>query len=134
ISFSGYCEGNKVKIYEAHSKEQIKLRLYVQNDNNLKEYFPSIIAYNDRYIVEEWVSIDKEKDNLEDKQAQVFKILSILHSTNLPKDIRGGFCYLFDYLLPRVEKWSVFQKVEDFVKDWNDEFLKNSHNIESKIS
>ena len=51
----GYYKDVKVKVYEVFDKNQGKLRKFVSNNKDLSKYFPKLIAFNNRFIVEEWV-------------------------------------------------------------------------------
>ena len=55
FSAKGYTKNFKVKIYEVFDKDQVKLRLSVSKNKKLSKYFPKLITYNNKYIVEKWV-------------------------------------------------------------------------------
>ena len=55
FSAKGYTKNFKVKIYEVFDKDQVKLRLLVSKNKKLSKYFPKLITYNNKYIVEKWV-------------------------------------------------------------------------------
>ena len=56
LSAKGYFKDIKIKVYETFDKNQGELRAFISNNKYLKSYFPKLIAYNDRYIVEEWIN------------------------------------------------------------------------------
>ena len=49
----GYHKNIKVKVYGVHDKNQGKLRKFISNHKTLSKYFPKLISFNDKYIVEE---------------------------------------------------------------------------------
>ncbi|MDA8559688.1 hypothetical protein N9K62_02015 [Candidatus Pelagibacter bacterium] len=55
LSAQGYLDTKKVKIYEIFDVKQGNLREFISNHNQLKKYFPKLITFNNKYIVEEWV-------------------------------------------------------------------------------
>ena len=48
----------KVKVYGVHDKNQGKLRKFIENNKRLSKYFPKLIAFDNKFIVEEWVEDD----------------------------------------------------------------------------
>ena len=42
--------------YEVFDKKQGALREFVSNHKKLSKYFPKLIAYDERFIVEEWLN------------------------------------------------------------------------------
>jgi len=55
FSAQGYYKNKRVKIYEVFDKKQGALREFVSNHKKLSTYFPKLIAYDERFIVEEWL-------------------------------------------------------------------------------
>ena len=56
FSASGFYNEHKVKIYEVFDKNQGILREFVSNHKELSAYFPKLITFNERFIVEEWLT------------------------------------------------------------------------------
>ena len=56
FSASGFYIDKKVKIYEVFDKNQGTLREFVSNHKELSTYFPKLITYNEKFIVEEWLT------------------------------------------------------------------------------
>ena len=54
FSAKGYIGNNKVKIYEVFDQNQGRLMEFIQN-KELSKYFPKLITYNEKFIVEEWI-------------------------------------------------------------------------------
>lgn len=67
LSAQGYAGVQKVKIYETFDKHQGKLRKFVDENKQLRKYFPKLIAYNEKYIVEEWIKGITLKDKFSKK-------------------------------------------------------------------
>ncbi len=55
FSAQGYYNNKKVKIYEVLDKKQGTLREFVSNHRKLSKYFPRLIAYDEKFIIEEWL-------------------------------------------------------------------------------
>ena len=55
FSAQGFYNGKKVKIYEVFDKNQGALREFVSNHKELSTYFPKLITYDKKFIVEEWL-------------------------------------------------------------------------------
>lgn len=128
LSFSGIFKDNiKVKVYESHNLNQIKLRKALGNkckNNNI--LFPKIIAHDDNFIIEEWIE-GKTFEKIKLKKRKVYageliQFLDMLHSDpdffNLAKENNQSFCYLSDYLLNRLKKWSQWLPVEKLINEW----------------
>ena len=93
----GYHKNIKVKVYEVFDKNQGKLRKFVSNNKNLSKYFPKLIAFNNRFIVEEWVEgrtlkeLNLNNSEFKAQSKKIKKIIKIMWSTK--------FNYLiFDYI------------------------------------
>ena len=97
FSASGYYNNIKVKVYEVHDKNQGKLRKFVSNYRDLSKYFPKLISFDNRFIVEEWVEGKTLKElRLNDsefiaKSKEIKKIIKIMWSTEFNY-------YVFDYV------------------------------------
>ena len=55
FSAQGFYNDKKVKIYEVFDKNQGALREFVSNHKELSTYFPKLIIYDKKFIVEEWL-------------------------------------------------------------------------------
>ena len=55
LSATGCYKNTKVKIYGVHDKNQGKLRKFISNHKALSKYFPRLISFNNKFIVEEWL-------------------------------------------------------------------------------
>lgn len=55
FSAKGYIVDTKVKIYEVFDRNQGELREFVHNHHKLSKFFPKLITYDEKYIVEQWV-------------------------------------------------------------------------------
>ena len=56
FSAQGYYKNKKVKIYEVFDKNQGTLREFVSKHEQLSLYFPKLVLYDEKYIVEEWLN------------------------------------------------------------------------------
>jgi hypothetical protein len=106
LSATGYFKNIKVKVYGVHDKNQGKLRKFVSNDKKLSKYFPKLISFDNRFIVEEWVEGKTLKElNLNNSEfisqsKKIKKIINIMWSTKLNYSV---FDYI-DHIHKRVKK------------------------------
>jgi serine/threonine protein kinase len=106
ITATGYYNNIKVKVYGVHDKNQGKLRKFVSNCKNLSKYFPKLIAFNNKFIVEEWIEGKTLKElNLKNsefisKSKEIKKFIKIMWSTKYDYTV---FDYI-EYIHKRVEK------------------------------
>ncbi|MDB2591745.1 hypothetical protein N9X80_03385 [Candidatus Pelagibacter bacterium] len=106
LSATGYYNNIKVKVYGVHDKNQGKLRKFISNNKALSKYFPRLISFNNKFIVEEWVDgktlkeLNLNKSEFVAKSREIKKIIKIMWSTkfNCPT-----FDYI-DYIHKRVNK------------------------------
>ena len=106
FSATGYYKNTKVKIYEVFDQNQGNLRAFVSKNKNLSSYFPKLIAYDERFIVEEWL----KGNTLMETRPTFFKkikysfilkrIIKLMWSISYDKEI---FDYI-DYIYNRVGK------------------------------
>ncbi len=126
LSFAGFCEGRKVKVYSAFSSEQIALRHAVQEVDLGGCAFPEIVASDDHLVAEAWIegaSAAVLKGNeLSHAEAAIREFLyANRHSElmlRLAKGNVGAFCYLQDYLIKRLSTWQHWSLLNEFVSDW----------------
>lgn len=94
---TGYYKSIKVKIYEVHDRNQGKLRKFVSSHKDLSKYFPKLISFNNKFIVEEWMDGKTLKElNLNNSEfifqsKKIKKIIKIMWSTKF------NYC-VFDYI------------------------------------
>lgn len=130
LSFSGWVNGQKVKIYSAHSAEQIKLRVFLAQMPFTHFSLPALVAHNEHLLVEEWVEGESLKPGPEGKNL-VCSIVEELHSTTHKLEqswlTSSPFCYFQDYLVTRLGRWRGVAQIDDFLLDWQSQMdsLKN---------
>ena len=72
ISASGFYGKKKVKIYSPVEKSQIRLRDEISK-SKLGKYFPKLICYDKKFIVEEWINGKTLKElNYQSKKKKTF--------------------------------------------------------------
>ncbi len=97
FSAKGYLNDKKVKIFEVLDKNQGKLREFISNHNQLSIFFPKLISYDEKYVVEEWVYGKTLKElNLQHKNnikysSQLIEILNLMWSVDYDEQV-------FDYI------------------------------------
>ena len=71
FSAQGYHENKKVKIYELFDESQGALREFVSKHNQLSLYFPKLVLYDEKYVVEEWVNGKTLKETISDNPIKI---------------------------------------------------------------
>ena len=56
FSAKGYIGAKRVKIYEVFDENQGNLMKFISKNKELSQYFPKLITYDKKFIVEEWVN------------------------------------------------------------------------------
>jgi len=128
LSFSGMCDGRKVKVYSALRPEQVQLRLAVQSLSNQQWAFPEVIAYDHSLIVETWIEGESVANSgLEKRKQAVAAVQGFFDSCwrseqviGLASEHSSAFCYFEDYLLKRLEIWRHLDIVARFLACWSD--------------
>tara|TARA_Y100000768_G_C23777228_1_gene586210 strand:- start:141 stop:791 length:651 start_codon:yes stop_codon:yes gene_type:complete len=110
LSALGYYKNKKVKIYEVFDVKQGPLREFISKHKILSTYFPKMIVYDEKYIVEEWVEGKTLKEinirNLKNipQTQEVKKIIKLMWSINYNIKV---FDY-FDHIHKRIGKTNNF--------------------------
>ncbi|WP_395502167.1 hypothetical protein [Ectopseudomonas mendocina] len=126
LSFTGYCDGQKVKVYSVHSPAQSLLRQDLQQLNFSSCAFPELVAIDENLVVEAWVEgkavsllkgaayhdaqLNIERFLIENLERNDLQSIAIRHSK--------AFCYLQDYLLSRLGVWRHWSLIANFVERW----------------
>ena len=106
FSAKGYYNEVKVKVFEVFDQYQGNLREFISNNKNLSTYFPKLITYDKKYIVEEWINgrtlknINKKNYDKISLSKELNKIIDIMWSTKYDRKV---FDYI-DYIHNRVNK------------------------------
>ena len=104
FSAKGYCKNIKVKIYEVFDVNQGVLRDFISKHKKLSSYFPKLISYDKKYVIEEWVNGKTLKEaNFRFKKnisqsSEVKQIIDLMWSVSYDKQV---FDYI-DYIHKRV--------------------------------
>ena len=110
FSAQGYYKNTKVKIYEVFDNNQGALREFISNHKELSLYFPKMLAYDKKYVVEEWVEgktlRESNFDNLDNipQSDEIKHVIKLMWSVNYNKKV---FDYI-DYIHKRVGKKNNF--------------------------
>ena len=110
FSAKGYYKDIKVKVFETFDQNQGDLLAFVSNDKHLSTYFPKLLAYDNNYIIEEWLEgitlKELNKKNLKNipESNQVKKIIKLMWTTKYDKEV---FDYI-DYIHKRVSEKNNF--------------------------
>jgi hypothetical protein len=141
ISFQALADdGSKVKIYSAKNKSQILLRNFIQGQIFKTLYFPDIISSDDYLVAERWIEGNQLANTTSSQKkaayVKIFNFTDQLHQVELRDStiLQDQFCYIDDYLLPRIKNFESFDFVRNFTKLWNLEFKNYSIKIKLRIS
>ena len=142
VSFFGLCEGKKVKVYNAYSAKQAKLRVRLESTDLGQRFFPRLVVSDNTYMVEEWIDglpLKKLDCSLFERAAEEIK--RFLSECQNSKELiqvaahhAGAFCYFQDYLIKRLEPWRVLDYVQEFILSWQDSYERGKDNIEIRFS
>ena len=97
FSAKGYYNNLKVKIYEVFDRNQGPLREFISKNKELSSYFPKLISYDQRYIIEEWV----DGKTLKDSNSRFKKNISQSEEVKLIINLMWSIKYdiqVFDYI------------------------------------
>jgi len=106
FSARGICNDKKVKIYEVFDENQGFLRQFVSKNKKLSLYFPKLITFNKKFIVEEWLEgelLSKMKPSFFYKMKYSFVIKKIIHQMWITKYNKEVFDYI-GYIYKRLGK------------------------------
>jgi len=134
LSFSGNCDGRRVKVYSGYSAAQNLLRKQVQDIKFENFSFPDIIAIDDSLVVEKWIEGSPvSKLNASDRSRAERIVAGFLEESRSRRDILTiserhptAFCYFRDYLVARIGVWRHWGPVADFLSLWEMEYVKYS--------
>ncbi len=110
FSAKGYIQNTKVKIYEVFSENQGELREFVQNHHELSKFFPKLITFNKKYIVEEWVEGKTLRELTVENEANILysnklkEIINLMWSVEYHEEV---FNYI-EYIHHRVKRKNNF--------------------------
>ena len=106
FSAKGYLEEKKVKVFEVFDKNQGELREFISNHKKLSIFFPKLISYDNKYIVEEWIDgktlreLKYQYENNSKYSIQLKEIIKLMWSVEYGKKV---FDYI-EYIHNRVKK------------------------------
>ena len=144
LSFSGICDGRKVKVYSLSSPSQGSLRAAIQSPEIALDglSFPEIIASDQFLVAEAWIE-GLRVDRLSRSQRHEARLMlsSFMHDCrnspdllNIAANHQCSFCYIHDYLLERLAIWMNLDPVQKFVNDWYSDFHKLEPSIARNVS
>src|SRR5210317_1302541 len=97
FSARGIYNNKKVKIYEVFDENQGFLRQFVSKNKKLSLYFPKLITFNKKFIVEEWLEgemLSKMKPSFFFNMKYSFVIKKIIHQMWITKYNKEVFDYI----------------------------------------
>lgn len=126
LSFQGYAGDTKVKVYACHSIIHRRFREAIQQTHFGQKYLPDILAAEDVFVVEPWIEgKHPEPGHLTHQKACLEMLKTMQHDQEMigfASKNTNSFCYFFDYLKPRLEKWKAFANVKRFLSEWEDAY------------
>ena len=106
FSARGFIGLKKVKIFEVFDKNQGFLLEFISKHKVLSQYFPKLITFNKKFIVEEWVNgktlkeLNKKKKSKIPQSDEIKNVINLMWSLKYKKKV---FDYL-KYIHKRVDK------------------------------
>jgi len=142
FSCTGLLDNQKVKIYECHSEEQVRLRQICEKSSFNGVSFPNLMAFDKKYVAEKWIhGLSFSKLSRSERTAYEHKLesfLNNLHTLELTTEEKSAthnsFCYLNDFLLSRLDPWLCFEDIGIFVDKWKQHYKEVSDLIPDRIS
>ncbi|WP_442488283.1 phosphotransferase [Halomonas litopenaei] len=147
LSFAGWMNGRKVKVYSAFSPRQVALSHAIRELPASGLSFPAILAHNDELVVEEWIpgqSLKQIERSRADKAPiaaaaeAVSRFLEMAQSDErfraLADEHAGAFCYIDDYLLRRVDGWRHLDAIGGFLARWQREDDRHRAAVGARLS
>lgn len=105
FSALGFLDKKKIKIYEVFDKNQGPLREFISKNKKISKYFPNLITYNKKFIVEDWIK-GKTLKELSITSKKNYQSDEVKHIINLMWSLKydeQAFDYL-RYIHKRVNK------------------------------
>jgi hypothetical protein len=141
-SFSGLLEGIRVKVYNAYSVGHAKLRVSLESTELGRRFFPRLIMSDKTHIVEEWIDglpLKKINGSLFTRAAEeierfLYECLNSKELIRVAANHADSFCYFQDYIIKRLEPWSVLDFVRHFILTWQNEYDRVKDKIEVRLS
>ena len=144
LSISGYLNsGKKVKLYNSFKKEQVYLRKVLGESFKKQDIlFPPIISNDDNFIIEEWIegkTLAKINPKIiEQHRENIKQFLKKIHNDpffcEIANNNLNSFCYLKDYLIPRLKLWENWLPIKKLINQWQDSYSNIENKIDSRIS
>jgi len=142
LSFSGQCDGSKVKVFSVFSPQQAALRVALQRKTFAGCAFPDIVAADDALIAEAWVpgTTVSELAPTERQNAYV-AVAAFLEDLRTRCDLADtartfptAFDYIGHYLVPRLEPWTALDDIRDALSDWREVYARIADAVPSHVS
>lgn len=130
LSFRGVCEGRVVKVFSVARPEQAMLRQELQDCSNELWAFPPIIAIDSSLVVEAWIEGTPVRSFAANERHHARSAIKAFFSSSwggrrmaaIAASHRRTFCYMEDYLLPRLGPWRHLDSVARFVSVWQESY------------
>ena len=110
FSAKGFYKGFQVKVYEVFDKKQGLLREFISSHKDLSNFFPKLISFDKKFIVEEWINGKTLKEANFKNLENISQSLEIKNLLNLMWSVEYNF-EVFDYvnhIHNRVNKENIF--------------------------
>lgn len=122
LSFSGWINDKKVKIYSCHSSAQVDLRLALGKLSFTHFSLPSVLAVEGNIVVEEWIEGEPVKSVGAFESALTCNIINEFHVSTcyLRREllVSSPFCYFEDYLVARLGRWRGVAQIAEMLSTW----------------
>ncbi|MGE8502072.1 MAG: hypothetical protein ACN6P1_07530 [Pseudomonas sp.] len=122
LSFAGWMNDKKVKIYSCHSRAQVDLRLALDKLSFSNFSLPSVLAVEGDIVVEEWIEGEVIRSSGAFESALACNIINEFHDSTcyLGREFlaRSPFCYFEDYLVARLGRWRGVAQIAEMLSTW----------------
>lgn len=128
LSLMGTTSDNQtVKIYGAFSLAQVALRVGIENMQPSRDiFFPKLLLHDRSLLVEKWVhgtplnmlTRSKAYEYSDRVEAYLHTLQNDRLMVGLAEMHADAFCYLSNYLIPRLEPWAHWEPVQVLVSEW----------------
>ncbi len=123
VSFCGYINSKKVKIYKSYNNDSLKLRLKINSifkSEKICFRFPDVIGVDRSFIIEEWIDghVINQSDLHKEIVSNFLECSTLIDYNNDFFNNFKGFSYFDNFLLNRLNHISFIYNIPNILDDW----------------